>query len=80
MIDEFSSFSNALIIRKKDDSMKMFMKQWISTFGAPNYTFSDNESEFIGDDFYMCGKFNIKVLGTALLARGVTVLIGDPMI
>ena len=66
MIDEFSRSSNAVIIRKKDDSINMFMKHWISIFGAPNYIFSDKRGEFIGDDFYdMCGKFNIKVLGTA---------------
>ena len=42
------------------------MKHWISIFGAPNYIFSDNGDEFIGDNFYdMCGKFNIKVPGTA---------------
>ena len=35
-------------------------------FGAPNYVFSDNRGEFIGDGFYdICGKFNIKVLDTA---------------
>ena len=66
MIDKFSRFSNAVIIRKKDDSVNMFMKHWISIFGAPNYIFSDNGGEFIGDDFYdMCAKFNIKVSGTA---------------
>ena len=65
IIDKFSRFRNAVIIRKKDDSMNMFMKHWISIFGAPNYIFSDNGGEFIGDNFYMCGKFNIKVLGTA---------------
>ena len=64
MIDKFSRFSNALIIRKKDNPMNMFMKHWISIFYAPNYIFSDNGGEFIGDDFYMCGKFNIKVSGT----------------
>ena len=36
MIDDFSRFSNAAIIRKKDDSINMFMKHWISIFGVPN--------------------------------------------
>ena len=46
--------------------MNMFMKHWISIFGAPNCIFSDNGGEFMGDDFYdMYGKFNIKVFGTA---------------
>ena len=64
MIDKFSRFSNAVTIRKKYDSMNMFMKHLISIFGGPNYIFSDNGGEFIGDDFYMCGKFNIKASGT----------------
>ena len=51
MIDKFSRFKNAVAI---------------SNFGAPNYIFSDNGGEFIGDDFYdMYGKFNIKVSRTA---------------
>ena len=58
-IGEFSRFSDAVIIKKKDDSMNMFMKHWISIFGVRNYIFSDNGRKFIGDDFYMCGKFNI---------------------
>ena len=66
MIDEFNRFSNAVMIRKKDDSMNMFIKRWIHIIGAPNYIFSDNGGEFIGDDFYdICGKFHIKVSGTA---------------
>ena len=40
------------------------MRHWISIFGASNYIFSDNGGEFIGDEFYMCGKFHIKVSGT----------------
>ena len=69
MIDEFNRFSNAVMIRKKDDSMNMFIKHWIHIIGAPNYIFSDNGGEFIGDDFYdICGKFNIKVSGTASLS------------
>ena len=54
MIDKFSRFSNAVIIRKKDDSMNMFMKHWISIFGAPNYIFSDKRGEFIGMIFMIC--------------------------
>ena len=64
MIDGFSRFSNAVIIKNKDDSMNMFIKHWISIFGAPNYIFSDNRGEFIGDGFYVCGTFNRKVSGT----------------
>ena len=66
MIDEFSRFSNAVLIRKKDYSMNMFMRHWISIIGAPNYIFSDNGGEFIGEDFHnMCGNFNINVSVTA---------------
>ena len=57
MIDKFSRFTNAVIIRKNDDSINMLMKHWISIFGVPNYIFSDNGGELIGDDFYdMCGR------------------------
>ena len=78
---KFSRFSNAVIIRKKDDSMNMFMKHWISIFGAPNYIFSDSGGEFIGDDSYdICGKFNVKVSGTVSLIHGVMVLVRDAII
>ena len=63
IINKFSRFGNAVIIRKKDDSMNMFMKHWISIFGAQNYIFSDNRGEFIGDDFYdICGKFRCSII------------------
>ena len=58
IIDEFSRFSNAQIIRSKDMSVRTFMKSWISIFGAPRKVFSDNGGEFIGDDFFdMCETF-----------------------
>ena len=42
--------------------MNMFIKHWISISGAPNYIFSDNGDEFIGDDFHdICRKFNTNV-------------------
>ena len=53
MIDEFIRFSNAVIIREKDDSMNML---W-NIRSASLVSLSDNGGEFIGDDFYMCGKF-----------------------
>ena len=66
MIGEFSAFNNAGIIKKKDDSVNMLMKHWISIFGAPNCTFSDHGGEFISYYFSdLCGKFNIKVPGMA---------------
>ena len=61
--------------------MNMFMKHWISIFYAPNYIFSDNEGEFIGDDIYgMRGKFNIKVWVQHHSVYGVMVLVRDIII
>ena len=66
MADKFSRFNGAVTIRKKDDSMNMLMKHWISNFGGPHYICSDNGGEFIRDSFYdMYRNFNIKVSGTA---------------
>ena len=52
ILDEFSRFRNAVIIKSKTDSMKMFIKQWICIFGAPHCIFSDNGVEFINNTFY----------------------------
>ena len=58
IIDEFSRFSNAKIIKSKYMSVKTFMKSWISIFGVPSKVFSDNGGEFIGNDFLdMCETF-----------------------
>ena len=44
IIDEFTRFSNAIIIRNKGTStvIKKFLQSWISIFGSPNKVFSDN--------------------------------------
>ena len=63
MADEFGRFSNAIIIRKKDDSINMFMKYWISIFGAPNWSFGDNEGEFMSDFYDISRKFHTTVSG-----------------
>ena len=69
IIDEFSRYSNAIIIRHKDESVKVFMKCWISLFGAPKKVFSDNGGEFIGDEFInMCDAFGITVSTTPTCA------------
>ena len=49
LIDEFSRFSNAVIIKSKftDIIIKMFLKYWISLFGSSNTVFSDNGGEFV---------------------------------
>ena len=65
VIDEFTRYSNANLIRNKDASFKAFLKCWISLFGAPAKAFSDNGGEFISDDFVtMCERFNIKISTT----------------
>ena len=65
MIDEFTRFSNAAIISKKNDSMKAFILSWIGLFRASTRIFSDKGGEFISDRFYeMCEKFTIKVIST----------------
>ena len=46
-----------VIVRNKNDSMKMFFKCWISIFDAPYYISWNNGGEFICDCFYkMCEK------------------------
>ena len=65
-IDEFTRYSNAIVIRKKSVSGLAFLRCWISLFGAPSSIFSDNGGEFIADDFYeLCETFNIKVSTSA---------------
>ena len=63
MIDEFTKYSNAVIIKKKLSSLTVFIKNWLSIFGAPKRLFSDNGGEFINDEFYeICKRFNIQVI------------------
>ena len=67
MIDEFTRFSNAVLIREKYPVViiRNFLKFGVSIFGAPKKVFSDNGGEFIGEEFYeICEAFNIKVSGT----------------
>ena len=62
IIDEFTRFSNAIIIRNKGTStvIKKFLQSWISIFGSPNKVFSDNGSEFESEEFKdLCENFNI---------------------
>ena len=69
MIDEFTRYSNAVIIKKKSPCLclKAFINNWLSISGAPKRLFSDNGGEFISDEFYEIWlmKFNdIKVITT----------------
>ena len=68
LIDEFSRFSNAVIIKSKsaDIIIKMFLKYWISLFGSPNTVLGDNGGEFVSKEFIdFCENFNMKVKITA---------------
>lgn len=67
MIDEFSRFSNAVIIRSKVASVivQKFLQYWVSIFGSPKKVLSDNGREFDNEKFRdMCGNFNISVVTT----------------
>ena len=67
MIDEFTRFSNAVLIREKYPVViiRNFLRFQVSIFGAPEKVFSDNGGEFIGEEFYeICEAFNIRVSGT----------------
>ena len=70
MIDEFTRYSNAVIIKKKSSCLTAFIKNLLSIFGVPKRLFSDNGGEFISDEFYeMCERFNIKVITTPSYSR-----------
>ena len=65
MIDQFTRYRNAVIIKKRSSSLTAFIKYWLSILGAPKRLFSDNGRESISDEFYeMCERFNIKVVTT----------------
>ena len=60
MIDDFTRYSNVVIIKKKSSSLTAFIKNWLSILGAPKRLLSDNGGEFISDEFYeMCERFNV---------------------
>ena len=48
MIDEFTRFSNAAIIKSKHPQIiiKNFLQNWVSLFGTPFKVFSDNGGKF----------------------------------
>ena len=59
-IDDFTRYSNVVIIKKKSSSLTAFIKNWLSILGAPKRLLSDNGGEFISDEFYeMCERFNV---------------------
>ena len=66
IIDEFTRYNQAAIIKRKSESVKAFLCSWIGIFSAPRKVFSDNEGEFIAEDFIeLCEVFNIKGSATA---------------
>ena len=68
LIDKFSRFSNAVIIKSKSTNIiiKKILKYRICLFGSPNTIFSDNGGEFVSKEFIdFCENFNIKVKTTA---------------
>lgn len=71
MIDEYSRYSRATIIKSKHASVivQKFMQCWISVIGAPQKVLSDNGKEFDNAEFRdMCENFNIKVMTTPAFA------------
>ncbi|XP_077974464.1 uncharacterized protein LOC144430404 [Styela clava] len=68
MIDHFTRYSRAAIVRNKLSStiVKKFMQNWISIFGSPARILSDNGGEFDSEVFKdMCENFNITFTTTA---------------
>ena len=64
MIDEFTRFSNATIIKSKHPEIiiKNFLQNWVSLFGTLFKVFSHNGDEFFSPEFIdFCENFNIKV-------------------
>jgi hypothetical protein len=67
IIDEFSRLSNACIVYNKEPEtfIEMFIKHWVSVYGAPKRLVSDNGGEFnnqlVRD---MCENFGIEVITT----------------
>ena len=68
MIDEYTRFSAAVIIRSKQSSVVVdsFRKHWIAIHSPPKVGFSDNGSEFNNEEFQdMCKNFSIELKTTA---------------
>ena len=82
LIDEFSRFSNAAIIKSKSSNVviKVFLKYWISLFGTPNTLFSKNGGEFVSKDFIdFCENFNMNLQLQLLKLHGVTAFVNNTM-
>ena len=68
MIDKFSRYSNAVIIKSKQPAViiQNFIQNWISLFGSPMKIFSDNGGEFASEELTdFCENFNIKISTSA---------------
>ena len=65
-MDEYTRFSNAVILKNKDDAAEAFLIHWIKFCGRPQKIFSDNGGEFIGQDMMaICNHFEIEPITTA---------------
>ena len=68
MIDEFSRYSNAVIIKSKQPAViiQNFIQNWISLLGSPMKIFSDNGGEFSSEELTdFCESFDIKISTSA---------------
>ena len=66
-IDEFSRFSNSVVIKSKQSNIiNFFSKHWISIFRIPVFSVSNNGCKFVSKEVTdFCENFNIKLKTTA---------------
>ena len=69
MIDEFTRYSNAVIINDKKMAARAFLTDWIKHYGRPKKVYSDNGGEFIGQEIHnICNHFEIEISTTPSFA------------
>ena len=62
MIDGFTRYGNAVIVKNISSTLEAFIKTWLGIFGATTNLFNENGGEFISNKLYdMCKKFSMKV-------------------
>ena len=60
IVDEFTRYSNACLIKSKKAVPQAFLKNWIQIYGPPGKVFADNGGEFIGESMYeLCAAYDI---------------------
>ena len=68
IVDIATRFCVACVIRDKKPStiIKMFLRSWVSIFGAPNKVLTDNGGEFNNPEMRQFGEsFNVKIMTTS---------------